>query len=152
MVGQALATRLMALGHEVCMGSRSAGNATGAQWAAQAGAGASHGTFADAAEFGEVVINATPGGVSLAALDSAGAAHLAGKVLIDVANPLDASHGMPPVLTVVNTDSVGEQIQRAFPDTFVVKTLNTVNAGVMVDPGRVPPPHEVFVSGDDTGA
>jgi len=77
---------------------------------------------------------------------------LDGKVLIDVANPLDFSHGMPPTLTVCNTDSLGEQIQRRFPAARVVKTLNTVSTDVMVDPGRVPGGHTMFVCGDDPAA
>ena len=71
---------------------------------------------------------------------------------MDVANPLDFSKGMPPSLWVCNTDSLGEQIQRAFPDSLVVKTLNTMNCEIMVDPARVPGDHTVFVSGNDQGA
>jgi predicted dinucleotide-binding enzyme len=70
----------------------------------------------------------------------------------DVSNPLDFSAGMPPTLSVCNDDSVGESIQRAFPDARVVKSLNTVNADVMVDPGIVPGKHTMFVSGNDEGA
>jgi 8-hydroxy-5-deazaflavin:NADPH oxidoreductase len=69
-----------------------------------------------------------------------------------VANPLDFSQGYPPHLTVSNTDSLAEQIQRALPETFVVKSLNTVNAAVMMDPSRVPGRHTVFVSGNDKHA
>ena len=82
----------------------------------------------------------------------AGAANLAGKVVVDVSNPLDFSQGMPPTLSVKDTDSLGEQVQRAFPDARVVKTLNTLNAELMVDPGRLGRPHTVFVSGDDAAA
>src|SRR5207237_8723843 len=88
------------------------------------------GTFAEAAAHGEVVINATNGEVSLNALALAGGPNLAGKILIDVANPLDFSHGMPPRLTVCNSDSLGEQIQRAYPEARVVKALKTMNANV----------------------
>ena len=63
---------------------------------------------------------------------------LAGKVLVDVSNPLDASQGIPPSLFVCNTDSLGEQIQRRFPQARVVKTLKTMNCEVMVDPARCP--------------
>jgi predicted dinucleotide-binding enzyme len=82
----------------------------------------------------------------------AGAAALAGKVLVDVSNPLDFSAGFPPTLFVKDTDSLGEQIQRSFPDARVVKALNTMNAAVMVDPGRLSSPSAVFLSGDDPGA
>ena len=100
-----------------------------------------------------MVFNATAGGASLDALRMAGAANLAGKVLVDVANPLDFSKGMPPSLTVCNTDSLGERIQAAFPDARVVKTLNTVNTTVMVDPqGVAGGDHHLFVCGNDANA
>jgi hypothetical protein len=150
-VGRTLAGKLVSLGHEVMMGSRERGNEKAVAWAEEAGAHASEGSFADAAGFGEVVVNATAGSASLDALASAGPENLAGKVLIDVANGLDFSAGMPPTLTVCNTDSLAEQIQRAFPEASVVKALNTVNAGVMVDPEVVPGTH-IFVSGNDEDA
>jgi predicted dinucleotide-binding enzyme len=107
------------------------------------------GSFAEAAAHGELVVNATSGGASLDALGQAGEANLDGKVLVDVANPLDFSGGMPSSLSVANTDSPGEQIQRAFPGARVVKTLNTMTAALMVDPGRVAGgDHHVYVSGD----
>jgi predicted dinucleotide-binding enzyme len=152
MVGNALATKLVELGHEVKMGSRQAGNEKAVAWAEQAGERASEGSFADAAAFAELVVHCTAGVHSLAALGEAGVANLAGKVLIDVANPLDFSGGMPPTLAVSNTDSLGEQIQSTFPDVKVVKALNTMNANVMVDPASVPGDHAVFVCGDDAGA
>jgi len=137
-VGQTLAGKLRELGHEVAIGSRTEGE--------------DKRTFADAAAFGEVVINATNGAVALEVLAAAGAENLAGKVLIDVTNPLDFSRGMPPTLRVCNDDSLGEQIQRAYPDARVVKTLNTVTASLMVDPGSIPGEHTMFVSGDDEAA
>lgn len=152
MVGHALATRFVELGHEVVMGSRDAANPKAVEWAQAAGEHASTGTFADAAGFGDVVVNATAGVASLDALRSAGAGPLAGKVLVDVANPLDTSHGMPPTLAVANTDSLAEAIQREFPAARVVKALNTVNCSVMVQPSVVPGEHHVFVAGDDGDA
>ena len=151
-VGQAIAGKLVELGHEVKMGSREAGSEKAVAWVGEAGEGASEGRFEDAAEFGEVLVNATAGVASLDALHTAGAQHLKGKVLIDIANPIDPGSGSPPSLAFCNTESLGERIQRAFPDARVVKTLNTVNAGVMVDPGSVPGRHNVFVSGNDAGA
>ena len=153
-VGRTLGSALLRSGHEVRLGSRTAGNERAVAWAAEVGdAGpASEGAFADAAGFGELVINATAGTASLEALSQAGAEQLAGKVLVDVANPLDFSDGMPPRLSVCNGDSLGEQIQRAYPDVRVVKTLNTVNAAVMVDPALVDGPHTIFVAGDDAVA
>ncbi len=125
MVGTTLATKLAELGHEVKMGSRRAGNEKAVEWASRAGPGASEGSFADAAAFGEVVVNATNGMGSLEALEAAGKDNLAGKVLIDVSNALDFSQGMPPSLIMSNTDSLAEQIQREFPGARVVKSLNT---------------------------
>jgi predicted dinucleotide-binding enzyme len=152
MVGNALATKFAGIGHEVKMGARDAKSDKAAAWAASAGAKASPGTFADAAAFGEVVLNCTSGAGSLDALKAAGAANLRGKVLVDVANPLDFSRGMPPSLFTVANDSLGERIQAAFPDARVVKALNTVNASVMVDPKRVPGVSDLFVCGNDAAA
>ncbi|TMK97482.1 MAG: NADP oxidoreductase [Actinobacteria bacterium] len=162
-VGQTLAAKMAALGHEVMIGTR---DVQAALDRAEAGWGAmvlsewhaEHpdvklGTFADAAAHAEVVFNATAGMASLDVLEAAGAKNLDGKILIDVANPLDFSKGMPPTLSVCNTDSLGEQIQRAFPGAKVVKTLNTVNSNLMVDPSLVDGgDHHVFVSGNDEGA
>jgi hypothetical protein len=153
MVGRTVAGRLVELDHHVVMGSRDAGNPHAAGWLATQPAGrAETGTFADAAAHGELVVNATSGVASLAALAAAGEENLAGKVLLDVANPLDFSQGMPPSLTVVNTDSLGERIQRAHPRARVVKALNTVNADLMVHPELIEDEHHVFVCGDDPAA
>lgn len=151
-VGQTLAGKLVSVGHQVVMGARQAGNDRAAAWAASAGPSASAGTFADAAAHGDLIVNATAGTASLDALDAAGADNLAGKVLVDVANPLDFSAGMPPSLSVCNTDSLGERIQQRFPEARVVKTLNTVNADVMVQPGIVPGSHTMFLCGNDATA
>lgn len=150
MVGRALGTRLAGLGHEVVMGSREAGHKWAARWAAETGGRA--GTFADAADHGEVLINATAGAGSLAALHLAGADRLGDKVVLDTSNPLDFTDGFPPSLRPVNTDSLGETLQRAFPRARFVKTLNTVLASVMVDPGSLSEPHDVFVAGEDEDA
>ena len=153
MVGEALASKFVSLGHEVKMGARDAQNPKAQAWAKKAGGKASHGTFADAARFGEMIFACTRGDIALDAIRMAGPENFAGKTLVDVANPLDFSHGMPPRLTVCNTDSLGEQIQRAFPKARVVKTLNTTNAMVMVDPMRVAGgDHDLFVSGNDAAA
>lgn len=151
-VGRTLATKLVALGHEVCMGSRTADHEGAAAWAAEAGANASHGTFRDAATDAELVLNCTRGTASLDALHAAGADALAGKLLWDLSNPLDFSNGFPPSLTTCNTDSLAEQLQRAFPNTRIVKTLNTMANPVMVDPARVSGAHTVFICGNDAEA
>jgi predicted dinucleotide-binding enzyme len=151
-VGGRLGTKLVSLGNDVRMGSRTAPNPKAAGWAKANGSKASAGTFADAAKFGELVFNCTAGSASLEALKMAGADNLRGKVLVDVANPLDFSKGMPPTLTVCNTDSVGEQIQRAFPDAKVVKALNTMSNELMVNPQLVPGEHDTFLCGNDPQA
>lgn len=152
MVGETIASKLVALGHEVKMGSRSANNEKAAAWVKKAGAKASQGTFADASAFGEILFNCTLGTASLEALEAAGKQNLKGKILVDTSNPLDFSKGMPPSLFTPSNDSLGERIQRAFPELKVVKSLNTINANVMVEPSRVPGEHAVFVSGNDAEA
>lgn len=151
-VGRTIATKLLELGHEVTMGSRSAESGALREWLGEAGERAGGGTFADAAAAGELVFNCTAGTASLEALQAAGGDNLAGKTLVDVANPLDFSGGFPPTLSVCNDDSLAERIQAAHPQARVVKALNTVNAGVMVDPSRVPGTHAIFVCGDDEAA
>jgi predicted dinucleotide-binding enzyme len=163
-VGPTIAAALSALGHDVVIGTRdpqatlartepgATGGAPFAAWHA-AHSGIDVATFADAAARADIVVNATNGAGSLEALTAAGAENLNGKVLMDIANPLDFSQGFPPSLNPVNTDSLGEQIQRAFPEARVVKTLNTMNASVMVDPVSVAGgDHSVFVSGNDADA
>ncbi|WP_251096747.1 NAD(P)-binding domain-containing protein [Streptomyces sp. Caat 7-52] len=150
-VGRTLAGRLLELGHEVTLGSRTRDNPVAVEWATAEAGRAHAGTFAEAAAAGEVVVNAVAGRVALDALEAAGAEHLAGKVLVDVSNPLAFEDGQP-LLDPVGSDSVGERIQRAFPQVRVVKTLNTVNCRVMVDPGRVPGEHHLFVCGADARA
>ena len=152
MVGIAIGTKLVEKGHQVMMGSRKAGNEKAVVWVKSNGKDASQGTFNDAAKFGTLVFNCTSGMASIEALKMAGAENLKGKILVDVSNPLDFSNGMPPTLTVCNTDSLGEQIQNAFPDTMVVKTLNTINCNIMVNATLVPGDHDVFVSGNDANA
>jgi hypothetical protein len=164
MVGRTIATRLASLDHEVVVGTRDVdettartepdarGNPPCGVWLGE-NPTVRLGTFAEAAAHGEIVVNATAGAASLDALKLAGEENLDGKVLLDVANPLDFSGGMPPSLFVSNTDSLGEQIQRAHPRARVVKALNTTNARVMVDPGGISDgDHHVFVSGDDPEA
>jgi 8-hydroxy-5-deazaflavin:NADPH oxidoreductase len=150
-VGRTLGGKLVELGHTVVLGSRTKDNPAALEWAREAGDGASAGTFAEAAAAAEVVVNAVAGRASLTALEAAGASHLDGKVVVDVSNPLAFDDGEAR-LSPVESDSVGEQIQRAFPHARVVKTLNTVNCEVMVDPARVPGEHQIFVCGEDADA
>ena len=160
-VGQTVGAKLAERGVDVVLGTRTPkqlGDKRGmgaplGEWVARVGKNGRLGSFAEAAAHGELVINATSGTSSLEALALAGAKNLDGKILIDIANPLDFSKGMPPTLTICNTDSLGEQIQKAFPGAKVVKTLNTTTASVMVDPGKVAGgDHDLFISGNDAAA
>lgn len=154
MVGDAIASKLVELGHQVMMGSRSAANEKAIAFSAKYPEGkAFAGTFADAAAFGEIIFNCTKGLETLNILKSAGEENMKGKILVDIANPLDFSNGMPPSLSVCNTNSLGEQIQQAFPDVKVVKSLNTMNCNIMVNPASVNGgDHNVFMSGNDKEA
>ncbi|HEY6950922.1 MAG TPA: NAD(P)-binding domain-containing protein [Bacteroidota bacterium] len=152
MVGSTIATKLVKLGHEVRMGSRTANNAKAAEWVKANGAKASQGTFAQSAAFGEMLFNCTHGMASLEALRQAGAENLKGKIVVDISNSLDFSKGMPPTLAVCNNDSLAEQLQRAFPDAKFVKALNTVNCNLMVNPSLVKGDHDLFISGNDAQA
>ena len=163
MVGRAIAGRLHELGHTVVVGTRDPeatlartepdgmGNPPFSTWlGALPDIGLA--TFADAAAHAELVVNATDGSATLEVLTLAGADNLAGKVLVDLSNPLDFAAGFPPSLFVKDTDSLGEQVQRSFPAARVVKTLNTLTASLMVRPDALGEPSTVFVSGDDTDA
>jgi 8-hydroxy-5-deazaflavin:NADPH oxidoreductase len=163
MVGQKLAGRLAGLGHDVAVGTRdvqqtmartepdSMGHPPYAAWQDD------HPQvrllpYPEAGAHGEAIVNATGGTVSLQALEAVGAPNLTGKAVIDLALPLDFSEGMPPRLTIANTDSLGEQIQRAYPGARVVKTLNTTFVNVMVEPGLLPSQTNLFLAGDDADA
>jgi predicted dinucleotide-binding enzyme len=148
---QTLGSKLVQIGHEVMLGSREEAKPSSVNWARDAGQHALYGTFRNTAEFGEIIFNCTLGMASLEALQLAGAENLKDKILIDTANPIDRAEGVWR-LTVCNTDSLGEQIQRAFPETRVVKTLNTINANVIADPAKLPEMTDIFVSGNDIEA
>ncbi len=157
MAGRTLAGALAAAGHDVVVGTRdvdeTAARADVAEWVA-GHADVRLVALAEAGAHAEVLLNATSGDGTLAALQGAaeGATGLAGLVVVDVSNPLDFSAGFPPTLSVANTDSLGEQVQAAFPEARVVKTLNTVNAQVMVRPGALRGDHQVFVAGEEAEA
>ena len=144
MVGNAIASKLVALGHDVMMGSRTTDNARATTWAKTAGAHGTVGTFADAAAFAELVFNCTHGASSVDALRAAGAANLEGKIVVDVANVLSPRSQ--------ESESLGEQIQQTFPRARVVKTLNTINCDLMVNPGKLSASHTLFISGNDAEA
>ncbi len=157
-VGQTFAPRLIELGHEVMMGTRNVeakkADAAFSRWH-ESNKIVRLGTFAEAAAFGEIVLNVTHGGSSIQALKLAEEKNLSGKIIIDIANPLDASNGMPPVLIkeLSNTNSLGEEIQKTFPDAKVVKTMNTMWAGIMVNPKMIDNGnHTAFICGNNDGA
>ncbi len=163
-VARILGGKLLELGHAVMISSRdvSAGKDQGArgvipsasEWVAaqnDRGNDGAAGSFAAAAAFGELLINATAGKSSLDALGAAGRGNIEGKILVDLANPLDSSSGVL-ALVYSSTDSLGERIQRAYPGARVVKTLNTVNVNVMVAPQDLPEETDMFVAGDDMAA
>jgi predicted dinucleotide-binding enzyme len=152
-VGHTLANKLVQLGHDVCMGARESSNEKALAFARASAPKSTNGTFADAAEVGEVLLNCTSGKATLDALSIAGEKNLSGKTLIDIANPVDFSKGMPPSMLTPSTDSLAEQIQRAYPKAKVVKALNMVNCGLMVEPKRLASGnHDTFLCGNDKGA
>lgn len=165
-VGQALASKFTSLNHQVMLGTRNVteklasrerdhfGNAPFSEWYNQ-NKQIDLGTFAEAAEFAEIIINATEGLHSLDALKMAKEENLMGKIIVDISNPLDFSKGMPPTLypELSNTNSLGEEIQETFPGTKVVKTLNTMWAGLMVNPSMINNgDHTNFICGNDVEA
>jgi 8-hydroxy-5-deazaflavin:NADPH oxidoreductase len=163
MVGQAIAGKMTAMGHEVYMGSRNAENAksntkpnpmTGVSFADWFNKNHSVNVvdYNELPSDSDIFINATNGKGSVDALNATGKEKLKGKIILDIANPLDFSQGMPPSLYICNTDSLGEKIQREFPESKVVKSLNTMNCYLMMDPSLVPGNHTVFISGNDETA
>jgi len=150
MVGSTVGAKLVELGYEVKMGSRTAGNEKAAAWAKSQGAKASHGTFEDAAKFGEIVLLCTKGDATMEALKLVKPESLRGKTVIDISNPLDFSKGMPPTLVqqYTNTNSLAEEVQKALPGANVVKSLNIVNCQVMVNPKKSGGDPTMFVAGN----
>lgn len=152
-VGDTIGSRLIELGHTVMMGSRTSNNEKAMAFVAKHDGKAQAGLFAEAAAFGEIIFNCTAGMGSIEALKLAGEKNINGKIIIDLANSLDFSKGMPPTLGLVNTNSLGEEIQKTFPQTKVVKTLNTMWCGLMVNPAMINGgDHNVFVCGNDADA
>ncbi|MBI4976728.1 MAG: NAD(P)-binding domain-containing protein [Spirochaetes bacterium] len=164
MVGQIIAAKLADIGHSVVMGTRDPAKTLSRKEEGTPNAAhitdwmKSHAAipvvrYAEAAQHGEIVILAVNGAGALSTLTLAGAQHLAGKTVMDITNPLDFSKGMPPSLFVCNTDSLGEELQKAFPEARIVKTLNTVRADLMVDPAKLTGEAiTMFVCGNDAGA
>jgi predicted dinucleotide-binding enzyme len=152
MVGETLGTKFVQLGHQVKMGSRSANNESAGKWASKNGSNASIGTFAEATAFGEIVFLCLKGDAELEVVRSVGAGVFLSKIVVDVSNPLDFSRGMPPSLSICNTNSLGEEVQKALPSAKVVKTLNIVNCEVMIEPGKAGEQPTMFICGNDAEA
>ncbi|MFA6403018.1 MAG: NAD(P)-binding domain-containing protein [Salinivirgaceae bacterium] len=152
-VGDTIGSKLVELGHSIMMGSRTADNEKAKAFVAKHHGKASAGTFTNAAVFGEIVFNCTAGMGSIEALKLAGTENLNGKIIVDIANSLDFSKGMPPSLAIVNTNSLGEEIQRTFPKAHVVKALNTMWCGLMVNPNLINGgDHNTFICGNESVA
>lgn len=163
-VGRAIAAGFVGAGHDAMIGTRDVddllartepdgmGNPPFSTWH-PANSRVAVGTFAETGAHGELLVNATLGTGSLEALSSAGAADGEGRIVIDVSNPLDFSHGFPPSLFVGNTDSLAEQLQRALPGIRLVKAWNTMTAALMTNPGSLAGgDHSIPICGDDAGA
>ncbi len=150
-VGQTLGSGLVTNGHNVMLGSRDAAGTNAIKWAEANDS--QHGSFSEAAVFADVLFNCTMGAFSLEAIKLAGEENFRNKILIDVANPIDFSRGLPPRLTIGNDNSLGEEIQKLLPDTKVVKALNTINYELMVNPGQLNNGHiDLFICGNDEAA
>ncbi len=154
MVGTTIGTKLVSLGYEVKMGSRTPDNEKAREWEKANGPKASQGTFEDAVMHGEVIFNCTKGMAALEAIKMGGLKNYSSKIIIDISNPLDFSQGSPPRLApeMVNTNSLGEEIQKLIPDAHVVKTLNIVNCDVMVDAKKSGGVPTMFMAGNDEKA
>lgn len=151
-VGKALGKAFLALGHEVKMGAREATNEKATTWAKEMGEKASCGAFADAAQFGEIIVLATLGVANEAVLTACGFDNLANKLILDTTNPLDFSKGMPPTLAVSGNDSGGEVVQRLAPKSHVVKVFNTVGHAFMYKPDFAGGPPDMFICGNSDEA
>jgi 8-hydroxy-5-deazaflavin:NADPH oxidoreductase len=163
-VGQTIATRLAGLGHQVVMGTRDVaesklrktadalGNPAIGEWI-EKNPSVKLVAFKEAAAFGEIIFNCTKGVYGIEVLTLAGKENLDGKIIVDISNPLDFSKGMPPTLTISNDNSLGEEIQKQFPNAKVVKALNTMWCGLMVNPAMIGGgDHSTFICGNDQDA
>jgi len=154
MVGESIGTKLIELGYEVRMGSRTANNEKAMEWASKNGDRASTGTFNDAASFGELIVVCTKGDATVSVARSINPDLVKGKIIIVISNPLDFSKGMPPFLIpeLTNTNSLGEEVQKILSLANVVKTLDTVNCQIMVNPNKLSGPQTMFIAGNNSEA
>jgi 8-hydroxy-5-deazaflavin:NADPH oxidoreductase len=151
-VGRRLAAGFYSRGHEVMIGSRDPAKPELWDWLSSDGTGIEVGTFAEAAEHGELLVLAVLGGAAEQAIADAGPENFSGKVVIDAMNPLDFSGGFPPKLSITGEDSLGERVQRALPDAKVVKAFNTIGNSYFVDPSFSAGSPTMLIAGEDEGA
>lgn len=151
-VGQTIGKKMVSLGYEVMMGSRTSTNEKAAKFVQENGSKALQGAFEESAKFGELIFNCTKGEATIEILKMAGVTNFNGKTVIDISNPLDFSNGMPPTLRICNTDSLAEHVQHTLPGAHVVKTLNIVNCEVMVNPKKSGGDPTMFLSGNNAEA
>ncbi len=151
-VGRCLAAGFASRGHEVMIGSRDPAKPELREWLSGEGVGIERGTFAETAQYGDLLVLAVLGDAAEAAIADAGAPNFSGKVVIDTMNPLDFSGGFPPKLSVAGEDSLGERVQRALPDANVVKAFNTIGNPYFVDPSFGEGQPTMLVAGDDADA
>ncbi len=150
-VGQTLANGLLKLGHDVCVGTRNAEKLK--EWLEKAGRGASTGSFAEAASFGDIDVIATLWLGTENAIKMAGKKNLSGKIVIDVTNPLKfEKEGSPPSFAVAYPNSAGSLIQRWLPDAKVVKAFNMIPAHYMTNPKLQEGEPDLFIAGNDMNA
>ena len=151
-VGRRLAGAFRSRGHDVMIGSRDPAKPELREWLSGDGAGVEAGTFAQAAEHGELLVLAVLGNAAEEAIADAGRDNFSSKVVIDAMNPLDFSGGFPPKLSITGEDSLGERVQRALPDARVVKAFNTIGNPYFLDPKFSEGEPTMLIAGDDEGA
>jgi 8-hydroxy-5-deazaflavin:NADPH oxidoreductase len=149
-VAQRVGSALKQKGYEVMLGGRSLQSDGVMAWLQSGGLA---GTFAEAARFGDLVLNFVNGNFSTQAVQQAGIENLAGKILLDGSNPLDFSRGLPPSITSAPGTSVGDDLQQMLPNTRVVKALNTISIDLMTEPQTLGDGiFDVYICGDDEAA
>ena len=151
-VGRRLAGAFRSRGHDVMIGSRDPAKPELREWLSGDGAGVEAGTFAQAAEHGELLVLAVLGNAAEEAIADAGRDNFSSKVVIDAMNPLDFSGGFPPKLSITGEDSLGERVQRALPDARVVKAFNTIGNPYFLDPKFSEGEPTMLIAGNDEGA
>jgi predicted dinucleotide-binding enzyme len=151
-VGRRLAAGFRSRGHDVMIGSRDPSKPELREWVSGDGAGVEPGTFAQAAEHGELLALAVLGDAADEAIADARPGNFTGKVVIDAMNPLDFSGGFPPKLSISGEDSLGERVQRSLPGARVVKAFNTIGNAYFVDPKFGDGEPTMLIAGDDEGA